>query len=804
MLKKFFLKSWPFWLMVVLVVLFFWKLFFKGLIPMPADITVGLYYPWLDYKWGFPTGVPVKNPLLSDIPSLLYPWRMLVIENLKNFTLPLWNPFYLTGMPLLANFQSATFSWVNIFFAFLPTIKAWSLGIIVQPLLTVFFTFLFLRHLKINKIASLLGGIIFAFSAFSLMWLEYNVHGHTAMWLPLLLLVVDQIIEKRKIKWVLIGGLFLTLSIFSGYPQIVFYSLTAVGFYALFRLFQLWQGKRNLKKVLIPMGLLVAFVILGVLLSAIQWLPAWEALKLSVREIDPIASLSSGGFLPWQNLVTFLVPDFFGNPSTYNFWGSPWYDNFALYVGILPLFLVCLAVFGRKTKEVWFFTFLAIFALLLALPTPVGKWVANAGFYGVNSISSRIIFLLDFSLAILAALGLDWWLNNKKKFHLSIVFVIAFFTIVFAGLWGFVFMAKNFYPEASWLVHLSVTKRNLILPTLLFMVSAGLFLFLIIFKKWKFSKLFFSWLVILLVVFDLFRFGWKYLPFPKADLVFPTTPVIEFLQKQEKPFRVEFGETIPQNMWMPYGLESAAGYDAMAPLRATQFLGAVRTGQANTPYGRVVQVENYNSKLFDLLNIRYLLAVKYDVKGIRSPEGEAKPVFQDPKFKLVFEDKSVQVYENKNVLPRAFLVHEVVVKKSNQDIINQMLDPRFDLSRTIVLEETPVFIHSKKKSLLNQVEWLENQPGRIKLMVESDQMGFLFLNNDFYPGWLAFVDSQKTKIYRADFTFTAVKIPEGRHLVEFYYQPKSFLYGGLISLFSLANLFLFWFVLMFRKLWQRK
>jgi len=826
---------------------------------MPADITVGLYFPWLDYKWGFPTGVPVKNPLPSDIPSLVYPWRILVVESLKNHTWPLWNPFYFGGMPLLANFQSATFSWVNFFFTFLPEIEAWSWGIIVQPLLTIFFTFLFLRHLKISKIASLLGGIVFAFSAFSLIWLEYNVHGHVAMWLPLLLLAVDRIIETRKSRWVLGGGLILALQIFAGYPQIVFYSLTAVGFYAIFRLFRaseypaplragmnearkkpnrpgklrpsmggeasfsLYRQEKSWKRIITPFFELIAFVVLGVLLTAVQWLPGYEALKLSVREIDPIASLSSGGFLPWQNLVTFLAPDFFGNPATYNFWGKAWYDNFALYVGLLPLILVALAIFGRRSKETWFFVFLAVFALLLALPTPLGKWVANLGIYGVKSISARIIFLLDFSLAILAAFGLDWLINHHhgsclafppKKTHKGNPFwgspfashpfwlTLVFFTIIFLGLWGFVFLAGRFFPQTTWLAHLPVAKRNLILPTLLFLVSIGLFFFLIIFRKWKFSKTLFTCGVLFLIIFDLFRFGWKYLPFSKPDLVFPQTPVIEFLQKQPEPFRVEFGETIPQNMWMPYGLESAAGYDALAPLRYNQFLGAVRTGRADTPYGRVGQVENYETKLFDLLNIKYVLAVKYDERGIRVPEGKPRPVFQNPKFKLVFEDKTVQVYENKNVLPRAFLIHDFAVKQSNQEIIDQMLKPDFDLSKTVVLEENLPIKSIKTK--INKIEWLENKPEVIKLISESEQPGFLLLTNNFYPGWTAFVDSKKTKIYRADFTFVAVEMPEGKHLIEFHYQPQLFIYGGLISLFSWANLCLFSLILLLKNLWLKR
>ncbi|MBM3205647.1 YfhO family protein, partial [Candidatus Shapirobacteria bacterium] len=541
----------------------------------------------------------------------------------------------------------------------------------------------------------------------------------------------------------------------------------------------------------------------GFLLSAVQWLPGYEALRLSVREIDPIAALSAGGFLPWQNLVTFFSPDFFGNPATYNFWGQPWYDNFALYVGIFPLFLIVLAIFRRQDKTTWFFTFLALFALILALPTPLAKWVSNVGLYGVKSIAARIIFLLDFSLAILAALGLDWLLMKKEFKRPWLIFGLFF--VVLGGLWIFTITAGKFFPQAEYLIHLGVAKRNLILPTLLLISFMALLLFLMIFnKKWRLTKFLFVWGVLIIIVFDLFRFGWKYLPFSRPDLVFPMTSVIEFLQKQEKPFRVEFGEAIPQNMWVPFHLEGAAGYDAMAPLRYAQFLGAVRTGRADTPYGRVAQVENYESKLLDLLNIKYILAVKYDEKGLRSPEGKPKPIFQNPKFKLVFEDKTVQVYENLNVLPRAFLTHDYLLENNEQEIIGQMLSSKFDLSGELILEETPVFIPSKRKSLLNEVEWLENQPGRLKLVVETDQTGLLFLSNNFYPGWRAFVDSHESKIYRADFTFNAVVIPEGRHLVEFYYQPKSFLYGSLISLFALANWFLFWVVLIFRKLWSKK
>jgi len=148
---------WPFVFILGVWFVLFKPFFAKGLLPMPADIIAGLYYPWLDYKWGYSVGVPVKNPLISDIPSLLYPWRSFAIDELKAGRWPLWNPYYFDGMPLLANFQSAVFSYVNLFFLFFSKPIAWALGVMTSPLLTLIFVFLFLRHKNLSRISSLLG-----------------------------------------------------------------------------------------------------------------------------------------------------------------------------------------------------------------------------------------------------------------------------------------------------------------------------------------------------------------------------------------------------------------------------------------------------------------------------------------------------------------------------------------------------------------------------------------------------------------------------------------------------------------------
>ncbi|MBU0567008.1 YfhO family protein, partial [bacterium] len=68
--------------------------------------------------------------------------------------------------------------------------------------------------------------------------------------------------------------------------------------------------------------------------------------------------------------------------------------------------------------------------------------------------------------------------------------------------------------------------------------------------------------------------------------------------------------------------------------------------------------------------------------------------------------------------------------------------------------------------------------------------GFLFLSDTYYPGWKAYVDGIETRIFRANYTFRAIQIKEGKRRVEFIYRPKSFTIGligtGLTILLLLA------------------
>lgn len=752
----------------------------RGLLPMPADIIAGLYYPWLDYKWGFAVGVPVKNPLLSDIPSLLYPWRSFAIDQIKGFEWPLWNPYYFAGMPLLANPQSAVFSYVNLFFTFLPKFISWSLGVMISPLLTMIFTYLFLRRKKLKVVPCLLGSLVFSLSGFEIAWLEYNVHGHTAMFLPLVLLALDKIFEDKKRLWFFLLPLIMAAQIFTGYLPIVIYTYLISGFYFL-SLYLLPQ----IKKRKVEWGQLSKLILvgaLGFLMASIQIFPTFELFKSSIRKIDPIVEASNASYLKTENLITLLAPDYFGNPATGNYFGRGFYDNFYFYIGTGTLLMVIFSLFFlRKEKEIFFWWSIFIFSLILVFNNSLGRLLEKL-FFLSGGVAARALFITDFSLAILSALGMEAFIKTekqKKKMFFSFGLLAIFF-----------YTAYRFSAGIPLLINRLVARRNLILPVSFFSFSCLLLSIDIFLKeKDKWIKQVIPLLFLFLVAINLFYSAGKYLPFSKKDLVFPQTPVIEFLESKKKestePFRVELGDVIPQNLLMPYKLETVSGSDALLPRRMGEFLSLVETGRIQDRISRVQLIKNYNSLQFPLLNIRYILAKKQDEKGYFRPEGKPPDIFLDKRYNLVFEDKTVQIYEDKKFLPRAFWVYDYEIA-GNSNLMVQRLNSGLDFSKKVILEEDPKVKISKNQIVSREIVWQALRPGKIQLEVKSDQPGLIYLANNFDPDWEARVDGVEQKIFRANYTFQAIPVLQGQHQVQILYKPRSFELGLLTSVGALT------------------
>lgn len=520
--------------------------------PAPLDFLVNFYAPWDAYYDG-----PIRNSALSDVVSQIIPWKIFNAEELKSGRIPLWNPYNLAGTPHLGNWQSGVLYPTTLLFLFLPVQIAWSLHILLQPLLAGIFMILFLRSLHLSRISSLLGAAAFAYGGFMTTWFEWGTLGHAILWLPLALYGIQRKKEEgRRKKGFILTILALTMSLFAGHPQISIYVILVVMGYFLYRNF----GNLNIRqKVLYPLS----FILLPLFLAAPQVLPAIQVYLNSARTLVDGTSWARAFLIPVSGLVTFLAPDFFGNPVTRNSWSNFSYVEMQGYLGIVTLILALTAIMSIKRPGpgnprpglIKFLSCVVFISLIFATKNPIAELIVDLKLPIISSSSpARLMGIIDFSLAVLAALGLERLMTMIKERKSIKVFYGSWLAAasVLAAMWIWAALSAS-----------NVAQRNLILPSILTLaaVASAMVDIYIRRKSQKFPSLFLiSYFLFLISLLDIFRFHHKFIPYNDISMWYPQLPVLtELRNRPERSFGLLDG-----NLNLPFKIYSLDGYDPMA------------------------------------------------------------------------------------------------------------------------------------------------------------------------------------------------------------------------------------------------
>jgi len=176
---------------------FFWQSLIYDFSLLPGDILCWMY-PW---KTLFPPDTVPHNPLLGDALSNYYPWMSSLKRGMENGYLPLWNFNSYSGSPLVANFASALFNPINLFL-YIMTVPDFTT---LMPFLRVVFvatgTYIFLKALKFSPMPSFIGGALFAFAGFQIVWLSNYPNMTVVMYLPWLMLAMQKIASGHSTVW---------------------------------------------------------------------------------------------------------------------------------------------------------------------------------------------------------------------------------------------------------------------------------------------------------------------------------------------------------------------------------------------------------------------------------------------------------------------------------------------------------------------------------------------------------------------------------------------------------------------------
>lgn len=774
------------WLIILLfsLLLFFHPVFLKGYIPFPGELLVGGYVPWKAYSYlGYaPGGVPNKAQGI-DVLKQLYPWKFFAVDQFKKGQWPLWNPYNFAGNPAAANFQTGAFYPLNIVFL-LPFNLGWTIFIILQPLLAFIFMYLFLRNLKLSQLSSSLGGLSFAFSLYMAVWMEYGNVGHTLLWLPLLLLLVDKLKEKFCLKYLFIFTITLSFSILAGYIQQVIYALVVVSAYFLLRHLE----RKNLRKFLVKGVCFSLAIAVTFLLCSLQLFPTWEIFQQSARNIYNAQTIKNL-LLPWFYLITVAIPDFFGNPANRNYWLTGTYIERVSYLGIVPLIFALSKIFSHRDKTTWFFLIMAGVVLLLT----INLWPAQF-FFSLQipvlgtTVPTRIMAQFSFALAVLAAFGLEDYWKNKEKLPKKIFLIPLVFVAL--GFWLFLLPKDSFFPGISAYI---TTKRNVLISTLILFVVISLLLFG---KKYLKKEVVIITLLFLTAI-DLFFFFQRITPFAPSAFVYPRTEIFAFLQENQGIWRFwGYGEAYSEeNFASQEKLYSPEGVDPLFINRYGELISTSSNGKIKSPLPRAdvliapgygtsdLRLNQYRQKILNLLGVRFVLHRNADTK----PD---ILTFPENSYSLFVQRGDWQVYENKEVVPRIFLTSDYVVLKDKNEIFNKIFNENFPSASKLILEEQPEIKLGKNGIEGARLKLVSYDANRVSIETVTSEPKLLFLSDNYFPGWKARVDNKLTKIYRTDYTFRSVVVPQGKHLVEFTYEPESFYKGLKISLITMIMLLL--------------
>lgn len=779
-------------LLFILVSLFFFYPLLKGNVPFPGDLLVGEYAPYNSYVFmGFsPGGFPNKGQDF-DVLRLLYPAKEFSIRTLKSLDMPFWNPYNFSGNPHLASLQSGSFYPLNVLFFLFPFNFAWSIYIISSPVLTLIFTYLLLREFRFDIKSSILGSLVFAYSSYQIVWMEYGNIDHSILWLPLAMFLSLKNLKKPSILISIILIFSITFSILAGYIQTTFYFYFFLFAFVLFKIITQYRDKLFSKLIIF-----IPIFILPLLLSSIQLLPTIELIFNSARSPYELSSFLKL-LIPNVHLATLFAPDFFGNPATRNYWLEGTYIERVSYIGVLPLFFAVYGIIKKPPEIVWFFIVAIIIVGLITFDSFFSRTLYSLFLPPIIStaVPSRIMFIFSFALSFMAAYGLNCLQKEKenKRFWISIVSIAG----VYIFLWIFVIIAPIITKDESWTQYLKISLRNLVIPSVLFLIGT---IVLYLFHKYKNFKTLSFVIILLLTVFDLFYFFHKITPFSPPESVYPKTEVLEYLKTVQGINRSwGYGSAyIDANIQTLEKNFSTNGYDALHIKRYGELLSSSRNGKISKSipgssadiaqgYGESDLKNNYYRKrLLDLLGVKYVL-------NKVNPESNFLPdykTFPKESYKLIWQKGAWQIYENTKALPRFYLAGDYIVETDKQKIVSLIFDKDFNIRETLILEEKVPLTNfqSDKNATAALVSYSSN---KVILKTKSTENTLLFFSDNYYPGWEVLIDGRNDKIYRVNYSFRAVPVEKGEHEIIFLYYPEYFDLGLKISLISFFSIIIF-------------
>jgi hypothetical protein len=372
---------------------------------------------------------------------------------------------------------------------------------------------------------------------------------------------------------------------------------------------------------------------------------------------------------------------------------------------------------------------------------------------------ARFILLLDFSLAALAAFGLDPLLQPHERAQQIFARVLAGLTWTLGGL---IVVAA----PLSYYAMLVTQDRNPAIFNRAAGAAAGVATFAIftvaalvvlqLIKSRRLRQKSAGVAVIALIGLDLFTLGYNVdVGHNNPAAGFDHPEALAFLQADPHHYRLEVTTDV-WHVWQPNMALLYDKYDVWGLYNPLTLADTTLYWSGAPPR---------SSGRYNFLGIKYIIASKAGAPA----DGDIVSVFEG--------DPQVNIYLNQAALARVLFIGRAVLVDDQAAAWEAIRADTFDPKTTVILEGGQP-LATEPNSSLSILEYAIN---RVEIGVETDQPGYLVLSDAYYPGWQATVNNEPAPIRRANYAFRAVYVPPGRHIVRFVFQPLIWKIGLITS-----------------------
>lgn len=705
-----------------------------------------------------------------------YPFYYLLAEYVSALHIPAWS-FQLgmgTSVLTLYHFLYDPFAWIHYALGVDRLARSLAWVYVLKLLCCAWFTYLYARYLHLHPHVRVLAALLYAFNGFLMVWGQHYFFASWIVFLPLLLFAVERYF--REGRWLL-------LSLLSGWMMIsitIFYQVVIFCFfYVLMRYF--WA--RYVLRTPIParrMAGLVWFVMLGMGVAAVAWLPNYYLLSSNPR-------LSASPVSKFQELVGSLFEIF--HQSYYislasrvfssNLQGVGefytgffnYYESLQLYGGLLSLLVLPQAFVVLPRNGRWLLALgLALGLAAIVFPT------FGAFMNGLQYPAFRWGYGLILFLVLLAAVTLHA-MATQRRVHVPLLLAsLGVLSTALVALWWAGTMPFSGYVRV--LVLLAVHAALVV-----WWVRAKP-------RSWPFA------LLLLSVCLELVT---EHRPsFNRRDVL------AKSFEQRGAPYHFDGAFEAMHGLraadpsffrvdrsYGNIGFNGAAvqgyrGTDSYNSLNTPAYVALAKTFKLGQPPTTIFWNSVQHPYLADIAGVKYHLA-----KGANAglPGADLRGRYDD-----------VAVYERLGALPFGFVYDAYV----SADLLRQLSLPeqervmlhaavvegnaRTDLAPLVAMPAPQADDAARQARRAQVVRWQSLGDERMSGQITLARGGLLFLSIPFDPGWSATVDGQVVPLQRVNIGFSGLQLPAGAHQIVLAYRPPYLMAGLVVSLLSLGVL----------------